>query len=267
MAMSPADLRRRRMSMLMAMSYATFSSTKWTPAQLFTLGQVGAWYDPSDLTTMFQDTSGTTRVTAVGQPVAMIRDKSGRGNHATQSTAGFCPTLQVDANGNYYLAFDGSDDFLVSPSIVWPGPYSVWAGFNAANVTGLKAIADADTGVDPRMPQFLRLNGNSLDSVAFTTNGAATDSGPAASAATNYVASVNCLPDSLDVRSNRISNGSTALTGTLRNATQPVYIGKFASLSSYMNGRIYNVVVRGSSASTLEIEQCEAWINAKTRAY
>jgi hypothetical protein len=36
----------------------------------------GAWYDPSDLTTLFQDSAGTTPVTAVEQPVGLILDKS-----------------------------------------------------------------------------------------------------------------------------------------------------------------------------------------------
>jgi hypothetical protein len=36
----------------------------------------GAWYDPSDMSTMYQDYSGKTPVTAAGQPVGLILDKS-----------------------------------------------------------------------------------------------------------------------------------------------------------------------------------------------
>ena len=43
---------------------------------LFTTGVNGAWYDPSDFSTMFQDAAGTTPVTAVGQPVGLMLDKS-----------------------------------------------------------------------------------------------------------------------------------------------------------------------------------------------
>ena len=43
---------------------------------LFASGEQGAWYDPSDLTTMFQDSTGTIPVTADGQPVGLILDKS-----------------------------------------------------------------------------------------------------------------------------------------------------------------------------------------------
>ena len=45
------------------------------PAQLFASGEQGAWYDPSDLSTMFTDTDGTTPAN-VGDPVALLLDKS-----------------------------------------------------------------------------------------------------------------------------------------------------------------------------------------------
>jgi len=48
----------------------------WEPSRLFDNGEEGAWYDPSDLSTMFQDSAGTTPVTADGQPVGLILDKS-----------------------------------------------------------------------------------------------------------------------------------------------------------------------------------------------
>ena len=43
---------------------------------LFAAGEQGVWYDPSDLSTLFQDAAGTTPVTAVEQPVGLMLDKS-----------------------------------------------------------------------------------------------------------------------------------------------------------------------------------------------
>jgi hypothetical protein len=48
----------------------------FNPATLFATGEQGAWYDPSDLTTLFQDSAGTTPVTAAGQSVGLMLDKS-----------------------------------------------------------------------------------------------------------------------------------------------------------------------------------------------
>lgn len=48
----------------------------FSPASLFSAGEQGAWYDPSDLTTLFTDSAGTTPVTAVEQFVGLMLDKS-----------------------------------------------------------------------------------------------------------------------------------------------------------------------------------------------
>jgi hypothetical protein len=106
----------------------------FSPLSLFASGEQGAWYDPSDLTTLFQDSAGLTPVTAVGQFVGRINDKSGRGNHATQATSGARPALQQEAGGQYYLAIDGTDDVLSSathPQFVAPFDF-----FAAINITG-----------------------------------------------------------------------------------------------------------------------------------
>lgn len=47
----------------------------FNPASLFANGEQGAWYDPSDMTTLFRDNNGIVPVTASGQPVGLILDK------------------------------------------------------------------------------------------------------------------------------------------------------------------------------------------------
>lgn len=48
----------------------------FSPSTLFAASEPGVWYDPSDLTTLFQDTAGTIPVTTPGQTVALALDKS-----------------------------------------------------------------------------------------------------------------------------------------------------------------------------------------------
>lgn len=88
---------------------------------LFAAGEKGWWYDPSDLSTLFQDAAGTTPVTAVGQPVGRVKDKSGNGNHLT-ATGTARPTLRQDASGFKYIEFDGIDDFLISAACTIGSP-------------------------------------------------------------------------------------------------------------------------------------------------
>jgi len=81
------------------------------PLSLFSGGEQGFLYD---LTTLYQDSAGTTPVTALGQPVGRVLDKSGRGNHGTQATASKRPVLPaVGAR----LRSDFTDDALVAPSV------------------------------------------------------------------------------------------------------------------------------------------------------
>lgn len=47
-----------------------------SPAGLFASGEQGTWYDPSDTSTMFQSSSSGLPVTADGDPVGLILDKS-----------------------------------------------------------------------------------------------------------------------------------------------------------------------------------------------
>lgn len=83
--------------------------TEFSPADLFTGGVQGAWYDPSDYSTLFQDSAGTTPVTAVEQPVGLMRDKSGNNNHALQATAASRPVLRARYNQlTYSEQFDNA---------------------------------------------------------------------------------------------------------------------------------------------------------------
>lgn len=85
----------------------------------------GAWYDPYDLNSLYQDAAGLTPVTALEQPVGRMLDKTGNGNHAYQATAGKRPVVSRRINlllstevlatqtvaakaGNYVLSFQGA---------------------------------------------------------------------------------------------------------------------------------------------------------------
>lgn len=89
-------------------------STYFTPVKLFSGGEQGAWYDPSDLSTLFQDAAGTTPVTSDGDPVGLMLDKSGNNNHASQSTTAAKPVYRTDGT-LHWLELDGVDDRLSVP--------------------------------------------------------------------------------------------------------------------------------------------------------
>jgi len=86
---------------------AMVQSGGYSPSALFAGGIAGAWYGPSDLSTLFQDSAGTTPVTTAGQPVGRMLDKSGNDNHAAQATTAARPIYQTAPDR---VTIDGVDD-------------------------------------------------------------------------------------------------------------------------------------------------------------
>ena len=69
----------------------------FSPASLFATGSQGAWYDNSNMSTLFQDAAGTTPA-VLESPVGKQLDLSGRGNHRSQATSANRPTLSARYN-------------------------------------------------------------------------------------------------------------------------------------------------------------------------
>ena len=380
---------------------ALFGGVSFSPLSLFAASEPGFWYDPSDISTLFQDAAGTTPVTAAGQSVGLVLDKSrglvlgpelftpagatafnangtiniagnivtvsctaagtygirfasvvppavgksfriganiltnsaarliyfdmgGRttgfgattgnksahiidaislasvvvyvaggqvgetfsldlstfsvrelpGNHATQSTSLSRPTYQVDSNGRGHLLFDGSDDFLVTPTIT--------PGTDKAQVfAGVRKLSDAARGMAVEqgndVVNSLQLNApqSGIANYSFGSRG----SGALSSAVspTTYAAPItNVLTGIGDIAADtsilRV-NGAQAATsptdqGTGNYGNYPVYIGRRGGTSFPFNGRIYSLICRfGPNLTADQIAQTEAWVNARTGAY
>jgi len=107
MAITPVDL---SVTNITATS-ARLNWMRWTPLQLFLAGVLGVWFDPSDLSTLFQDAAGTIPVTSDGDPVGLMLDKSGNGYHASQSVSGSRLVYRTDGTV-HRLEFNGVNSFL-----------------------------------------------------------------------------------------------------------------------------------------------------------
>ena len=257
----------------------------FSPALLFAGSEPGVWLDPSDLTTLFQDTAGTIPVTAAGQTVARINDKSGNNNHATQATAAARPIYQVDGNGRGYLAFDGVDDFLVTPAIT-PGTDKAQA------FAGVRKLSDAGFGtIVEHSADTNSLNGAFSIGVSTNQGDVSRRTWAAALRGTTFnlaSAGVFAAPDTrvqtaeFDISQSsassetrmRLNGASQTLSYTVSDAgtgnflAYPLYIGRRAGTSLPLNGNIYSLIVRfGANLTTDQIDSTENWVNSKTGAY
>lgn len=138
---------------------------------LFATGRQGAWYAPSDLATLTQDAAGTTPVTAVDQPVGRRLDKSGRGNHASQSTPGARPLFAAGSGEK----FDGIDDHTLTAAGGGGSAGFFYCAVLKPNAVGLAQILWSDRNTGAFAGYRLRLtSGDKLElgagnGTAFTT--------------------------------------------------------------------------------------------------
>ncbi len=85
------------------------------------------WVDASDISSLKQDSAGTTAVTASGQTVAYWADKSGANQHVINAGgSSVCPTYVLNRqNGKPVLSFDGGDSLLSAADRTTTAPATV----------------------------------------------------------------------------------------------------------------------------------------------
>jgi len=247
----------------------------FSPASLFAGGTEGAWYDPSDLSTLFQDSAGTTPVTASGQPVGKMLDKSGNGNHATQATSAKRPTY-TEGSGLSWLAFDGVDDAMAVADV---------SGMRQSIMTFFIGVGQLSLSTrDDQLPLWTRddwfASGNSQE---FSTNNyvfgnsasafqvfgrtpAAPLSQGSMTANTKVIVSARSDGNNINSRINGVAQTTAALTlGT--NDTSGFTLGASSGDGVYVHFtqmNMYGLIVRGSTSSAAEIASTEAYLAAKT---
>ena len=245
-----------------------------SPPDLFAAGELGGWWDPSDLSTMFQDTAATTPVTTVGQSVARINDKSGRGNHLLQATAANRPIYQIDTNGKPHLVFDGTDDFmLVNPmSLTASDAITVWLGFNK---TGEKAahqmMMEHSTILDSNAGTFYLLEPASTARYDFRSRGSNATGSTAQSTVTAgsftsvFTGQSDISSDTNIARVNGVQTGTaSADQGTGNFGTFGFYVGRRGGSTLPFGGRLYGLIVRNLASTAQHVIDIERWLAEKS---
>jgi hypothetical protein len=265
-------------STLMLRGTGGVTLTIFDPLSLFASGEKGVWFDPTDISTLFQDAAGTTPVTGYGQKVGKILDKSGNNNHATQSNAALQPTYQIDDEGNPNLTFSGSYTQLVTRPIDFTGTAQMMVGAGLHVVGSASAAVALELGSDVNS-----VNGSFLIGAPSST----TDHSLYLRGTSTIRAAVNNVSDGDDIivglfdisqatkelelipRLNRVQlsgsditwTGTTAGTGNFGNL--PLFMGARSGGSNPYQGKIYQVIVRGALTNASDISQTENLIDAK----
>lgn len=244
-------------------------------SDLFANGEQGVWYDPSDLSTMFQDAAGTIPVTGIEQPVGLILDKSGRGNHARQTLDTARPVLQQDANGSYYLRFNGLDAFLETApvSFTHTGNVMMAAGVTAHHlVTATIGMVVNHNGAAVRsfyMAAPTSINAVGIAYVGATKAGLVQAAGLSSPSTAVLVGTIDLAAPLGEFRRNGVRTGvSTTPTGGGTFSNMPLSVGRQGSIfKRYLNGHLYALIVRGAATSEPQVIAVESYVNSKIKAF
>tara|TARA_R110001632_G_scaffold2432_1_gene10912 strand:+ start:26 stop:811 length:786 start_codon:yes stop_codon:yes gene_type:complete len=240
----------------------------FNPLSLFANSEQGAWYDPSDLTTLFQNSDGTTAV-AVGDPVGYIADKSGNANHAIQATSAKRPTLR-ESGGLYYLEFSGAQGLRTSGNVDFTGTdtMNVFVGVkkdddttdnileHSANIGGNNGTFRVHSGTSGLYRN--QSKGSVLSNANNSDN---------AAPSTNVLTGKSKISTDLNVlRIDGVEAGtSTSNQGTGNYISEQLNIGSRNNGSSaQLSGRIYSMVIRNVLSSDADIASTEAYVANKT---
>ena len=237
---------------------------------LFANGEQGAYYDPSDSSTVFQDAAMTTSAGA-NDPVGAIMDKSGNGNHATQSMAAARPIRRTDGT-HWWLEFDGVDDVLVTSAIDFTATAKMSTGLavrTLASSTGALLEISPVANNNPGAFYVVQNDGAPYTSAshgtgAFGSANVARFFGDAAINTTNVVTSQHDLGANLTtIRRNAVDGtpATNALGGNFGNYALN-FGARNGGAAAISKALIYRAFVRGALTQSADLTAIETELAA-----
>jgi hypothetical protein len=216
------------------------------------------------------------RVTAASGSFLLGRPQFEASTTATayQKVVSQYEVTQAGVQSASYLAFDGVDDGMVTPTIT--------PGINKAQVfAGARKLSDSASGMlvelgdgtsQPGIFGF-RFPSLALSGATFSSRGTSSANATAGGIPAPSTNVLTGLGDIVAPSSILRSNGIQLVTDTTSQGTgnflaYPIYIGRRAGTSNPFNGRLYSLIVRfGANLTDGQITSTESWVNGETGAY
>jgi hypothetical protein len=240
MSMSPRLLRPR----------ATGFNPKSIP------GLVG-WWDAADLSTLNQNSNGTTSVSATNDPIGSWKDKSSSGNDIIQATANNRPVYDsAGTNGKPAVLFDGLNDVLRRTP-------SATIGSNAVTAISVYVLRNAGTfatppimlGSGPNPRPFERYH-TTAQNYAFVGSSFTAASLGLRTQTIPFVYGVILTKDGASSGvhtfaeyANNVLYGPYSVTSTYSTASQVISVGARADSSTLMDGWVSEMLLIDGAAS------------------
>lgn len=247
-------------------------------ARIMALSNMGPLWDFSDKITMFQDSAGTQPVTAFGQPVGRVLDKSGKGNVLTQPTAINRPIYALDANGKPSLSFNGTNQWMqTSGNLDLSGTDKVTMVAGVRTLAWTSMVAELGSP-SPGVPTLYLVSGADAGYsgwVALSRGNAVGTPLQATGINSTYpksavVTVTHDIAASLStIRENKVAGTpGTADKGTGNFiGTAPLFVGARSGSNLFFTGNMHTLCIRAALSTQLEIDLLERFANSRTGAW
>jgi hypothetical protein len=249
-----------------------------TPLTIFG-SRLMAWYDPSDISVLYQNSTLTTPVTALNDPIGGVRDKSGKNNNALQATSASRPLWKQDGNGCYNALLDGVDDSWATAAIDFSASnkIAVFAAVRKLSDAAVGALVEfsatpaSNNGSFNILAPRLAPSGGPYSFLSKGTVAADAISINAAFAAPNTAVLTGIGDIANDISILRINGAQSASVvtdqGTGNFGNYPLNIGRRNGATLPLNGQIYQLFIVQGAVTAAEIAAAEAYCNSKSMAY
>ena len=246
-------------------SFGDLSTVNLTPqVQALFQSNAGIMLDFTLSSSLYQDSARTTPITASGQPIGSVTDLSPNGKNAS-STGGSRPLW----NSLGYGTFDGFDDYLQTAAIDFSATDAVTV------VAAIRKSSDAAAGVVAELGPIYTTAGGFLllapgsagqATVLYGSSGSvgstfANATGQTAPLALVAAGESKISADQCALRINGAAAASSSTdqgSGNYRNAA--LNIGaRNGGASTFLNGRIYRLLIIGRTLTTTERNLAERW--------
>lgn len=215
------------------------------------------WLDASDVLTLYQDSAGSTPVTADGQTIGRWSDKSGNSNHATQATSSARPTHKTGIQNGLSIARLDGGDYLDAPDLQYAN-ITVFAAASHSGAGGsyqfIVGYLHASTHTSP---YFRWCINKAVTLVAHRWNGSNTVFASLPAGMAYYT----LIDNDLFIDGNLESNGVDADLVYPNNVN--VRVGANASGGEGWNGDIAEIIIYNSALGTTDRESVESYLATK----
>lgn len=255
------------------MSLSLGRGSGFTPQSLLAGATDFVWLDPSAAATRWQDSGATTPAAADGDPIALLQDRSGNGNHLTLTNATY-----RTSGGLHWIAFNGTSTTGVTPTLT-PGTNKgqIFAAVTKNSDAARQMIAELGNNATGGLLLDCAVPGSPVLRYRALVVGSGGNPGDTTISATFDAPDTAVIAALSDLATGTVAaqislrvNGADQIdpvgvaSATINHLDAPLYVGARNGSSLFFGGALFGLIARfGPNLSSGQVASTEQWLRTK----